>query len=286
MRGFSDAYGSWNTIWNRRRIRDSSLPFVLVSDWPSKRTSPAVGGMRSSSIRPVVDLPQPDSPTRPRVSPRLTCERHAGHGGHDPDGAPEHAAADREVLDEVGRDQQRALAVHRRERPWRSATSVTLRRPRCSAVRRSRRPRPARPRRPRARMRVDGDALERLGVVARGPMGVAGDEAQLGHLRVAQARDPGEPAPRVEGAALGGGGSARAATRRSGSSGSSPTSSRRGRLARRPEGVRVARLVEDLLGGAHLHLTAGVHHHHLVGQAGHHAEVVGDEDDRRSRSRP
>ena len=72
MRGLSDAYGSWKTIWNRRRILARSLaPLRRVSDWPSKSTSPEVGSMRSRSRRPVVDLPQPDSPTRPRVSPSL-----------------------------------------------------------------------------------------------------------------------------------------------------------------------------------------------------------------------
>src|ERR1700681_182742 len=37
---------------------------------PSSLMLPAVGSMRRSAVRPTVDLPQPDSPTRPRVSPR------------------------------------------------------------------------------------------------------------------------------------------------------------------------------------------------------------------------
>ena len=37
---------------------------------PSKRTAPAVGSIRRSTRRPVVDLPQPDSPTSASVSPR------------------------------------------------------------------------------------------------------------------------------------------------------------------------------------------------------------------------
>ena len=114
IRGLSDAYGSWKTIWNRRRIFDSSLPDVFVSDWPSKRTSPDVGSMRSRSMRPVVDLPHPDSPTSPSVSRRFTVEGDAGHGGHRADRASEDAAPDREVLDEVGGDQQRLVAVHGR----------------------------------------------------------------------------------------------------------------------------------------------------------------------------
>ena len=35
-----------------------------------ERTSPLVGSSRPSAKRPVVDLPQPDSPTRPSVRPR------------------------------------------------------------------------------------------------------------------------------------------------------------------------------------------------------------------------
>ena len=37
---------------------------------PSTRISPDVGGWRPSSVRPSVDLPQPDSPTMPSTSPR------------------------------------------------------------------------------------------------------------------------------------------------------------------------------------------------------------------------
>jgi hypothetical protein len=37
--------------------------------WPSKRIAPRVGCSSRSTVRPSVDLPQPDSPTRPSVSP-------------------------------------------------------------------------------------------------------------------------------------------------------------------------------------------------------------------------
>ena len=36
---------------------------------PSKRTVPAVGSMSCCSVRPMVDLPLPDSPTSASVSP-------------------------------------------------------------------------------------------------------------------------------------------------------------------------------------------------------------------------
>jgi hypothetical protein len=37
---------------------------------PSKMTSPPVGSCRRSSVRPMVVLPEPDSPTTPSVWPR------------------------------------------------------------------------------------------------------------------------------------------------------------------------------------------------------------------------
>ncbi len=40
-----------------------------VTSCPSKVTSPEVGSISRRMQRPVVDLPQPDSPTRPSVSP-------------------------------------------------------------------------------------------------------------------------------------------------------------------------------------------------------------------------
>ena len=45
-----------------------------VSSTPSNLTEPAVGSIRRSTQRPVVLLPQPDSPTRPSVSPRSTSK--------------------------------------------------------------------------------------------------------------------------------------------------------------------------------------------------------------------
>src|SRR5437773_2900379 len=72
IRGFSDAYGSWKIICIRRRILRICSPPSFVSSVPSNFTSPAVGLYSCRIARPVVDLPQPDSPTRPSVSPRST----------------------------------------------------------------------------------------------------------------------------------------------------------------------------------------------------------------------
>ena len=66
MRGSSDEYGSWNTIWigrRRRKPRTSAPPRVIV---------PSVSGDRPIAARARVDLPDPDSPTRPTTAPEGT----------------------------------------------------------------------------------------------------------------------------------------------------------------------------------------------------------------------
>ena len=55
----------------RRRNATSSLRSMRLTSWPSNRISPAVGRSSRRMQRPVVVLPQPLSPTRPSVSPRL-----------------------------------------------------------------------------------------------------------------------------------------------------------------------------------------------------------------------
>src|SRR5689334_6640154 len=69
MRGFSEVYGSCSTIWMSRRSLRSSAPFMPKMSRPSNLATPAVGGSRRISTWARVDLPQPDSPTTPRVSP-------------------------------------------------------------------------------------------------------------------------------------------------------------------------------------------------------------------------
>src|SRR5689334_676189 len=54
----------------RRRIPRISPSERVDRSRPSKITRPPVGGSRRRMQRPVVVLPQPDSPTRPSVSPR------------------------------------------------------------------------------------------------------------------------------------------------------------------------------------------------------------------------
>ena len=57
--------GSWKTIWKRLRSLRSASPLSEAMSTPSKTTEPAVGGSRLRMALPSVDLPQPDSPTRP-----------------------------------------------------------------------------------------------------------------------------------------------------------------------------------------------------------------------------
>src|SRR5262245_17111487 len=70
MRGSRDAYGSWKIIWNSRRCRRSRSPRRRPRSTSLKRTWPEVRGRSWAISRPSVLLPQPDSPTRPRHSPR------------------------------------------------------------------------------------------------------------------------------------------------------------------------------------------------------------------------
>src|SRR4051812_23367825 len=70
MRGFSDVYGSCSTIWMLRRARRSAEPLSRTMSSPRTMIEPEVGFSRPTSSLASVDLPQPDSPTTPSVSPR------------------------------------------------------------------------------------------------------------------------------------------------------------------------------------------------------------------------
>jgi hypothetical protein len=70
--GLSEPSGFWNTICSfGRRLRIAPL-LSDVSAVSRNLIVPAVGSSSRSATRPRVDLPQPDSPTRPSVVPRLT----------------------------------------------------------------------------------------------------------------------------------------------------------------------------------------------------------------------
>ena len=69
MRGEREEYGSWKTIWMRRRSGRSSSSFMWEMSVPPKRMRPEVGSSRRTMRFARVDLPQPDSPTMPMDSP-------------------------------------------------------------------------------------------------------------------------------------------------------------------------------------------------------------------------
>ena len=71
-RGLSDEIGSWKIICIRVRASRIGSPAIAVSSLPSNITEPEVGRGSCMAARPVVLLPQPDSPTRPSVSPFST----------------------------------------------------------------------------------------------------------------------------------------------------------------------------------------------------------------------
>ena len=73
IRGFSDAYGSWKTIWRSLRTGRSSRLERFVMSRPSKRILPAVGSKSLMIVRPSVVFPEPDSPTTPSVSRSRTA---------------------------------------------------------------------------------------------------------------------------------------------------------------------------------------------------------------------
>lgn len=53
------------------RYSFSSLSFKLAISFPSNKTLPEVTSCKRMMLLPVVDFPQPDSPTNPNVSPFL-----------------------------------------------------------------------------------------------------------------------------------------------------------------------------------------------------------------------
>src|ERR671914_689423 len=72
FRALSEAYGSWKIIISSRRIGRMSERDRRVMSRPSKTTLPPVGSRSRMTQRAIVDFPQPDSPTTPRVSPERT----------------------------------------------------------------------------------------------------------------------------------------------------------------------------------------------------------------------
>ena len=70
-RGLRLSVGSWNTIWMllRSGSRAKELGRMAPISSPSNTMRPEVWSSSRITIIEVVDLPQPDSPTRPTLSP-------------------------------------------------------------------------------------------------------------------------------------------------------------------------------------------------------------------------
>ena len=115
-RGLRLSVGSWNTIWMRLRSgsRAKALGGIAPMSSPSNTMRPEVGSSSRITIIEVVDLPQPDSPTRPTLSPWPTVKLM-------PSTARKSSASDRRLAREQ-------LAERRRSRPGADIPSPAFRR--------------------------------------------------------------------------------------------------------------------------------------------------------------
>ena len=120
---------------------------------------PAVGSISFSTVLPMVDLPQPDSPTSPSVSPLGDGEADAVDRPHLADAALQQPAMDREMLHEALDLQDGASLMRARPHALDSPS-----RRRCG---RRRHRRPAAPRRGSARWRSRSAAAKAQPTIGR-----------------------------------------------------------------------------------------------------------------------
>ena len=114
MRGLSDEYGSWKTMCISRRSGRSSRRDACVMSRPLSRIVPAVGSSSRTTQLPTVDLPLPDSPTSPSISPAPIVNDTPSTACTTPP-PPNTCEPDVEVLDEV-------LDLERRDVPSLNST--------------------------------------------------------------------------------------------------------------------------------------------------------------------
>ena len=72
-RGLSERLGSWNTTCTRLRNGRKRLSGKVATSSSPHKMRPSVGSIRRIRQRAKVDLPEPDSPTMPTVSPACTA---------------------------------------------------------------------------------------------------------------------------------------------------------------------------------------------------------------------
>ena len=84
MRGLSEPIRVLEDDLHRRGVSAAARSASSARDVAAVEagSSPAVGSIRRTSRRPSVDLPQPDSPTSPSVSPGAMSRRHAVDRAH------------------------------------------------------------------------------------------------------------------------------------------------------------------------------------------------------------
>ena len=253
LRGFSDEYGSWKIICislpQRPQLALRAVRDVAAVEADRARRSARAG---ATIRRAVVDLPQPDSPTMPSVSPRFTVSDTSSTACTTPLPRANTPCLTGKCFvrcstSTSGPSPDRARAsggAHDGEPELRRDPRPS--RPRACARAREGRRRGGRPGSGRAAAASCRTA--RSGSVQRGWNGQPGG---------GWSSDGGEPSigtQRVE-----------------------PLLDRRHRLEQAPR-VRVLRRVEDLARGPVLHRAAGVHHHHVRRRLGDDAEVVRDQD--------
>ena len=219
-------------MWRRRR-RSVCLSRPAISS-PLKRTEPAVGSIRRSTRRPVVDLPQPDSPTSASVSPRAISKLTSSTARTSP------TSLRRTTPRVIGK-------CFTRPSTCRTGLRIVSLMPPSST-----------------------GAFQQATLMARP------DVAQ--RRRLGGAAPVGERAARREAAALG---LAVGAGHRA-LDGREPLAvdvEARDR-AQQADRVGVLRIGEQRRDRRALDDLAGVHHHHVVGELGDHAEIVGDDQHR------
>ena len=150
MRGLSDEYGSWKTMCISRRSGRSSRRDVCVMSRPLRRIVPDVGSCRRTTQLPTVDLPLPDSPTSPSISP-APIVNDTSSTAWTTAAAAEHLRPGVEVLDEVldlecrdgvaqfGPGWKQATRWSARDLPQRRHLAARLRRRRAGSGQRTRR---------------------------------------------------------------------------------------------------------------------------------------------------
>ena len=143
IRGFSEAYGSWKTIWNRRRIARAPAPRAWRS-LPSNTTGPDVGRIRLSSSGPASTC---RTPTRRRGRASRPARREGRRPRRPYDLATARPNTPPWTGNSLTRSRPRAaaaacrgLSARQRVQSVRRPHADSLTRPRRRALRRSGRP--------------------------------------------------------------------------------------------------------------------------------------------------